>query len=111
MAEEPVNPLICVEEDLVGDPVFQPPQLFTKTIKWVKPGPKVVVAPRIRKCITIKGYSTKKLASGTPVPSSSAGSSSSEPANAHVTIPKAAARAPVSSFDDPEAPFIEEDGY
>ncbi len=55
-------------------------------IKWVKPAPKIIVAPRMRKCISIKDYNAKKLGSG-------AASSSGAVAQSH--------------FDDPDASFSE----
>ncbi len=62
-------------------------------IKWVKPAPKIIVAPRMRKCISIKDYNAKKL----------------QPAININAQPAERVIAPVACLDDPDAPFIEED--
>ena len=87
------------------------PQAITKTqsdiIKWSKPAPKISVAPK-RRCLSLKEYNARQLGMDTPHPSTSGGSSSTEPADATSAIPAEKGIVPVSCFD-PDAPFMEED--
>ena len=83
---------------------------FTSDIKYVKPK-KLMVTPRVRKCVSLSDYNTKTVRCPSPPPSPSTLHSNSGGASSsvfHTAAATAVEHTGYNPFDDPDAQFSED---